>query len=601
MPRARYAFVVASVSLLAVGCASAARVEPGAPPPAAAPAAAPAQPAPPPPAPPPTARIGGRVLDRETGVPIPRARVELSAAEIGEARAALTDAEGRYEFTDLPAGSYTVIATKTGYGRRGFGQQGALTDSPPIQLQHAQALDAVDFRLARAGAIAGRLMDEDGRPLAWAMVEALRPHIQGDESTLVAIGTAQTDDLGQFRIFGLPPGDYFVSAFDPAFENVGSSTARIQYAPTYYPGVVFIAEARRVRVTAGAATTNVAFQLKLVRPAQVSGRIMAFDGQTLLSGAVIMSPFASGQLALGPATGARLVPDGQFIFTNVPPGRYVIRARGERQPAAGSLFATFLVSVEGRDIGNIQMTLRPGAVLTGALAFQGKATPLPTDLTQIWVNAPLADGTLFGGDPQGFVRPDGTFQLSVQGGDRLIRVENLPPPWLLRAVIYRGRDITDRPLTIEDANQVNDLQVVLTDQVTVLTGTIRNAAGDVVSDRVVVALPVDHSLWRPQGRHIRLAYSDFDGRFQIRGLPPGDYFVVVVDAIDPADLYDVRVMERIASLGSRVTLREGQPTVIELKTGPPESRVAGRVPPPDRWPTSRSPARSFSSGSSSSS
>ena len=169
------------------------------------------------------------------------------------------------------------------------------------------------------------------------------------------------------------------------------------------------------------------------------------------------------------------------------------------------------------------------------------------DLTQILVSAPAIDGTMFGGEPQGRVEPDGTFRLdSVLAGERFIRVDSLPEAWSLQTVYYRGRDITDTPLALGKGEQVRNIRLVLTDRITRLTGAVRDENREIVTDHTVVTLPANAMLRRPRGHHVRLAYPDLNGQYQIQGLPAGLYLVAAVAELNESDLYEMEILGRRA-------------------------------------------------------
>ena len=126
---------------------------------------------------------------------------------------ALTDNQGRYEFKDLPAGRFGVSVSKSGYVTMQYGQNRPFEPGKPIELADAQVLEKADVALPRGGVLAGRVIDESGEAVADADVTAMRMQFQNGTRHLVQTGrNAMTNDLGQFRIYGLPPGDYFVSA-----------------------------------------------------------------------------------------------------------------------------------------------------------------------------------------------------------------------------------------------------------------------------------------------------------------------------------------------------------------------------------------------------
>src|SRR6478752_1602219 len=172
-------------------------------------------------APPAKGRIAGRVLTADTGRPVARARVFINAAEMTGGRGAQTDADGTYEFTELPAGRYTVNVSKTGFITLSYGQRRPLQAGTPLQLADGQQLGGIDFRLPRGSVIAGHVMDETGDPMPGITVQAMRYQYAQGNRQLMPAGNAQTDDQGAFRVWGLNPGDYYVSAQSRTFNFGG--------------------------------------------------------------------------------------------------------------------------------------------------------------------------------------------------------------------------------------------------------------------------------------------------------------------------------------------------------------------------------------------
>ena len=160
-----------------------------------------------------TGRLRGRVLASDGTGPIRRAQVRISGSEVAP-KAALTDAEGRFEFRELPAGRFTLQASKSGFVSVQYGQTRPFESGKPIELADKQSLDNADISMPRGSVIAGRIVDEFGDAIPDVSVTAMRQTWQNGRRRLVPSPgrVAQTNDLGHFRIYGLPPGDYYVSA-----------------------------------------------------------------------------------------------------------------------------------------------------------------------------------------------------------------------------------------------------------------------------------------------------------------------------------------------------------------------------------------------------
>src|SRR5262245_40069076 len=160
-----------------------------------------------------TGRLRGRVLAAgDTNSALRRAQVRISGPDIGT-KTALTDTQGRFEFKDLPAGRFTVSVSKSGFVTMQYGQSRPFEPGRPIELTDGQLMDKADVALPRGSVLAGRVVDEFGEAVAEADVTAMRMQYQNGRRRLVPSGrNASTNDLGQFRLYGLPPGEYYVSA-----------------------------------------------------------------------------------------------------------------------------------------------------------------------------------------------------------------------------------------------------------------------------------------------------------------------------------------------------------------------------------------------------
>ena len=162
------------------------------------------------------AMISGRVVDGRTGQALPRAQVVATARDTGGRRhAAQTDQSGRYELSNLAAGRFTVTVSKPGYVTLSYGQRRPRQPSTPVKVVAGEHLENLDLALPAGSVITGQVVDENGAALPLATVRVLRYVYQQGQQQLVPVGADRTDDRGQYRVFGLEPGDYLVSASVP--------------------------------------------------------------------------------------------------------------------------------------------------------------------------------------------------------------------------------------------------------------------------------------------------------------------------------------------------------------------------------------------------
>ncbi|HVD93792.1 MAG TPA: carboxypeptidase-like regulatory domain-containing protein [Vicinamibacterales bacterium] len=509
------------------------------------------------------AQISGLVKSAAGDAPIGRARVSAMSDALPEARVTISRADGTYAITDLPAGNYTISVTRTGFAPQAYGQARAQAGTP-IAVGAGEHVRGIDVALVPAGSISGRIMDEDGTPFAGAVVEAVITRFESGSDTLFSVASAQTDDRGEFRLFGLAPGPYYVSAGDPAFRSVSTPKGVLHYSPTYYPGVASADQARQITVNAKGESPRAEFRLQLVPPARVTGRLLSFDARQLLNGAIMMNPIEGEGIPIVPAIDPSIQPDGRFSFGQVVPGRYQIRARAQTDKAGAALFAVFTIDVHGTDVGGVNMTLRPGAVVDGKLIVERtRGTPAPA-LPTIRVRAPFADGNGFGDALTGTVQPSGAFALrGLMKGSHQLVVDGLQPPWVLKSIVHHGSDLTDLPIDVAEKQEFRDVRITITDAGSDVSGVVRDARDLPVAHTAVLVFPRIPLYWIRTNRRMRIVYTDPDGRFNLPGLPAGEYLAVASASVNQTDLgkrdrlkalTDVGVPFRLETDDARATL-----------------------------------------------
>jgi len=536
-------------------------------------------------------RIAGRVLGADNGRPIIRALVGLTAPELPGGRSVLTDNSGAFEFIGLPAGRYTLTASKAGYVRLSFGQRRPLQAGTPLQLGDGQDLKAVDFRLPRGSAITGHVYDENGDPLPGAAVRAGRYQYGQGMRQLVPAGTAQTDDRGEYRVWGLNPGEYYISAIarnpgvppgrGPAAPMGPGAVLRWgrgappadgrddldheAYAPTYFPGVPSVNEARPVTVGLSSEVTGVDFNVLLVRASRISGQVTNADGSPASAGNVNLIPEgARGRNGgpLGGSFGSRIQDGGAFSLANVPPGRYILRARGDGPRLRDGdyvppQFALLPLTVNG-DIDDLHVALGMGATISGTVTFQGSRSTQPPQVNQFRIIASLVDRSEMGPNSTARIEQDGTFLLvGVPAGALWLRAQ-APGNWSLKSAVLDGRDTIDAPFEVGAGDKITGVDVTFTDRQSEIIGTVTDTQGLAATEYTVLAFPTDSTLWRPQARQIVTARPDQTGTFQLRGLPPGDYYVAPIDPAEQGEWFEPAFLEQHRAGATRVRLGDAE-------------------------------------------
>ena len=509
-----------------------------------------------------TATIRGRVVSSENLQPLRKAQVNVFMPELRENRLATTDAQGRYEVKDLPAGRYTVTATKGSYVALQYGQTRPFQGGTPLEVLDGQTIEKVDFALPRGSVISGRVLDEFGDPLPDAQVSALRLLSAGGQRRMVPAGrSAATNDIGEFRLFALPPGQYYVSAILRNF-SPGDPEDRSGYAPTYFPGTANVSEAQRVTVGLGQTVSDISMALTPVRVVRVSGT--AFDSQGRpLSGVVTAIQRAAAMPGMiGPPGQIRA--DGSFMVSGLAPGDYTFTA--QTGPAGESASAD--ITVSGDDIGGIRLVGSRPSNVTGRLVVDATArlslipstlrvntTPAPVGGVFVAFGAPL---------PPAQINDDLTFEVKARQGRVRVNVMT-PPGWTVKSVRHRGVDVTDNGIEIVPNEDVADVEVELTNRPTVIAGLVTNDRGETMKDYSVIVFAQDRARWTPGSRYLRTGRPDQDGRYKLSGLPEGDYYAVALEYVEQDDLNDPDFLDRARAKATRISVGDGDVKSLDLR------------------------------------
>lgn len=522
-----------------------------------------------------TAIVSGRVTVSASGAPLRHAQVMLNAAEQAVQRSTTTDGDGRYRFADLPAGRYFLTANKAGYVSAQYGARRSTEAGTALLLADGQSMSGVNVALPRGSVIAGRVTDEFGEPVARAMVQALRYFYGPDGQRRPQPNqTATTDDLGQFRLFGLTPGEYVVSASgqlgQAGFVSGGPAMVDTSatYLTSYFPGTPNINDAQTISVAAGQETT-VQLALSVGRLSRVAGTVVDSTGKPL-AGAMTTLQSPNGGFMAG-MTGGLTGADGSFSLANVAPGDYLLNVQpinrfgGEAPlPESGSV----PISVGDADIVNLRITTSGGATVTGRVVFEGSAKRDNGQGGKVRVMPQSAGfgaqaGVMIGSE-SGLVNDDGSFELKGARGPVLFRVA-AGPAWALKSVSLEGNDITDSPTDLTGPDGLSGVTIVLTDKLTNVSGQVTDGRGQPLKDFLVVVQPAEPKSGPAVTRYLRTIRPEQDGRFRARGLPPGEYFATAVESLEQGRQFVPDVQARLRDTARRFAVREGETVSLDLR------------------------------------
>ena len=292
------------------------------------------------------AQLSGRVVEEGTGAPVSSAVVILLPQPRnagGPLPQAITDQDGRYTFEGMAPGRYRVDVVKAGI----------LPPAEPAKVPNAtlaagQVIDDWNVSVRKGGAIAGRILDQFGQPLVDVMVRAVPRSATGAAPSQATVNSPfsrdpmaqgfSTNDLGEFRVFGLAPGEYLLTATPQqrfGFQNSSTDTSLL--ASTFYPGVSDAAAAQTIVVTAGETAGSVEFRLLTTPGFSVSGVVVDQAGMPMVGAMVMLrGDPRSGVAIMGPVGQSSTDANGMFLLRNVPSGSYYAMAIPVFRAIAGS-------------------------------------------------------------------------------------------------------------------------------------------------------------------------------------------------------------------------------------------------------------------------
>jgi hypothetical protein len=516
--------------------------------------------------------IRGRVTRLDNGQPLRgvsiRLTVQRGSASIRDLPAATTDDSGRFELPGLPAAEYILTATRSGFVTLQYGQARPNQSGRPVVVGDGEAVEQVDIALPRGGVVAGHLLDEAGDPVTGAVVQVLRQRYVDGRRQLTAVGLDQTDDRGQFRVHGMPPGTYFLAATVQRAqfilpEWVGRSAGGVGSATAYYPGSESEAEAQPLTVGMGQELTDLAFVFRPPRLASISGIVTFVDGRPAATGNLRLSqrmPFTAGGDG-GSTTNVAIRTDGSFVVPNLPPGPYSLTATIREN---GGEAASAHVVLDGSDLV-LALVLSRGRTARGRIVFDTGKPPegLRPSLSTITLSTrPLDPDERYTTSGLPTVRDDWTFEIAGLTGRRHLNVRP-PSGWNVKSVRVGDIDVTDTALDFS-GRDVEGLEVVLTNRISDVTGTVRDSSGRTVGDATIVLLADDPAHWGPNTRFVAVARPDQSGRFRHRGLPPARYIAIALDYLEPGEETNPETLAKLRALGVAFTLGEGESKALDV-------------------------------------
>ena len=496
--------------------------------------------------------IRGTITAADTGKPLRRARVTVtpvSTSPSAPPAPAFTNSLGQYELRDVPAGRYYVAARRAGYVDIQHGQRHVEETGLAVDVAAGAPVANIDIAMPRGGVLAGRITDDLGDPYPGVRVDVLALRYDRGRREASPITGGTTDDAGQFRLAGLPPGSYYLSATSTeTWRNAKGDT--LGYASTFYPGVPR-EQAQVVTVGVSEVKTDLAFSLHVGRVARIRGRVVQESGEPVAGTGVSLAYSLGRATVVAGSRVTRTAADGTFEFRDVPGGFYAL--------------ADQTINVTGVDIDDVVIVRKTGSTVTGTVTGDdGGPPPIPTSGVRVLLEAPT--GQVLPTVRVVSVDTDWSFKLTSLGGPFLFRLIGLPDGWALGSVRLGDKEITDTPWDVPTGGkELSGLRLTVTQRVGRVGGTVLDEKGAPTPNATVVVFSEDSEHWIPYSRFIRSVRPGADGRFSVTGLPAGTYRAAARSYIESGQHEDRAFLESIRDQGVRIVLADGAAESVTLR------------------------------------
>jgi 5-hydroxyisourate hydrolase-like protein (transthyretin family) len=499
--------------------------------------------------------VSGVVVDAATGQPLAKAQVRLERRpRDGPDSGTATNTEGKFAMAAIEPGTYRLRAFRNGYQGMYLGARRSDSTGTTLVLAPGQEVTGLKIALQPYAVIAGTIRDSDGEALVGTTVQAFRWHFMGSKRRLLSESSTRTDDLGQYRMPDLRPGKYLLRV-DPRpntdiIDRSADEKRRPEFdAATYYPGVADWTAAVPLELTVGARLNGVDVLVRRSRMFQIAGQVITASGVDGRPKEVRLRDAKSENLFGGPEAGAQVMSDGSFLFRNVVPGSYRLRAYVEAESRVW--VGSTLLDVRDTDVEGVEVAIRSGTEVSGRLRPEDESDEPIDNWVVIFESG---DDSVVGRAKY----PERTFSVSLAPGHytiQLSRGKALSHAWL------GARDILAEGLTVGDSGKLQ-LDLVASVGAGQIAGAAVTATGEPATSTTVVLIP--EPKFRDQMERFQDVATDQYGRFLLKDIPPGQYQVFAWDDVEEGSWFDPDFLKKYEKAGEAVTVKAKQTENVKI-------------------------------------
>ncbi|MCX6625476.1 MAG: carboxypeptidase-like regulatory domain-containing protein [Acidobacteria bacterium] len=517
----------------------------------------------------PTASLEGTVLDSVTGAPVAGARVVLENRVKRSEYHVLTDSQGQFAFHGAAPGKYKLLADKNGYVHVVFGGRRSELDEEgePLPLAPDEKRSGVELRMIPAAVLAGRIVDNTGEPMPGLFVVAGRMGHEGRGRRLKIAkhSLMVTNDRGEYRLFGLPPGKYYLIAaglqdFFGLFMRDSQSEVEMGTAPPkeklgtqYFPGVPDPAQAIILELRAGEEKAGVDFRYDYTPLVSVRGRVTV---PAVCPGNVSVHAGPEIRAEQEDSIQFAITADGSFEVRGVSQGSWRISANSQDQKSACSS-ETVTVQAGASGAGGVALALRPAVELSGVVRMESEPG-FRFQKARVYFEMFEADG-----ENHAEIKADGRFNTRLSPENWTFGVIGAAGNAFIKSARLGATDVLESGLNLISGTPGGELEIVLSSAGAQVEGSVSNASGRPARRAIVVLAPEAHL--RAHGRLFYRATADEEGRFSLRGIAPGEYKLFAWNDVEGEAYRDPGFLRDDEANGEKVVLGENQVKQAQLK------------------------------------
>lgn len=469
-----------------------------------------------------------------------------------------TNSEGKFAMKAIEPGQYRLSAERAGFVRSAYGAKpGNMQGGTTLTLSKSQNMKDLEFRLLPQSVVTGRVLDEDGDPIPNAQVQLMLSRFFQGKRQMMPTGYASTNDLGEYRLFAVAAGKYFLSV---NLRNFNASMAVDRsvnqqtdegYAATYYPGTNDLSAAALINVATGRTMQGMDVTLRKTRTYRIKGTIAGLP-RTGRMGAVYLRPKEGADFNPFNNSGRWRGPEGEFEIRGVLPGSYYVQAQHYEQPDL-NMTGRVAVEVGKGDVEGVVVQLGLGIEVQGSIKVEGEGT---VNFEELNVGLTPKNQGMMMGMSQARVKEGGTYSMNRVSRDAYyIRLTGLPNEFYLKSARLGDVDILENGLDLEQYSTASGMELVLSASAASVEGAVTDEKGNPVKGASVLLRP---SNTKPPSLALlqKTASTDQDGKYKFQGVAPGTYHVIAFDGVDLMELQDPDLFQQNETSAVKLELKE---------------------------------------------